>query len=135
MSKSPLIILETDVDERVNNVFNEYITESLRQHQAIAGKDKGFEAWHQIPQMALDKIQRRLGGVRYKELKTIMQDALKQHRQLGDPEPHKEWIRTLLLEYYDPMYDYQLSKKSERIIYRGDRDSVIEFLEKEFGLV
>ena len=34
----------------------------------------------------------------------------------------------LLSFYYDPMYDYQLEKKAGRILFRGDRDAVREFL-------
>ena len=39
------------------------------------------------------------------------------------------WIQSLLSWYYDPMYDYQLEKKEARIIFRGDRQAVREFLE------
>lgn len=41
---------------------------------------------------------------------------------------HHAWIEQLLLWYYDPMYDYQLSKKQDRIVMQGDRDAVREFL-------
>ena len=41
---------------------------------------------------------------------------------------HSGWIERLLSWYYDPMYDYQLEKKAERVIFRGDADAVRSFL-------
>jgi len=41
---------------------------------------------------------------------------------------HQAWIKYLLSEYYDPMYDYQLSKKQQRVQFRGNCSEVEEFL-------
>ena len=40
---------------------------------------------------------------------------------LTDPlkDIHRDWIQILLKKYYDPMYEYQLGKKQDRIIFRG----------------
>jgi tRNA 2-selenouridine synthase len=48
----------------------------------------------------------------------MLDAALKQHLK-GDSSEHRSWIRMLLEEYYDPMYDYQLSDKANRIVFRG----------------
>jgi tRNA 2-selenouridine synthase len=56
-----------------------------------------------------------------------MRSALIAH-SAGDPEQHKEWISLLLTDYYDPMYTYQLSKKEDRMIFKGDTKAVREFL-------
>ena len=40
----------------------------------------------------------------------------------------------MLLENYDPMYDYQLERKSERIVFRGDRESIVEYLYTQHGV-
>jgi tRNA 2-selenouridine synthase len=37
-------------------------------------------------------------------------------------------VEYLLSEYYDPMYDYQIAKRQEQIVFRGDRDAVEAFL-------
>ncbi|HAU01897.1 MAG TPA: tRNA 2-selenouridine(34) synthase MnmH, partial [Porticoccaceae bacterium] len=31
-------------------------------------------------------------------------------------------------DYYDPMYIYQLEKRKERVVFRGDRSAVMEWL-------
>ena len=56
-----------------------------------------------------------------------MQQALDAH-QRGNPDSHRAWIKILLTDYYDPMYDHQLSKKAERIIFRGSREEVRDYL-------
>jgi tRNA 2-selenouridine synthase len=70
---------------------------------------------------ALDRIQRRLGGLRHRQIS----EQLTAGFRTGN---HAVWIQSLLSGYYDPMYDYQLEKKSARIIFRGDRQAVREFL-------
>ena len=41
---------------------------------------------------SLERIQKRLGGQRYEELRANMQHALVAHER-GNPEIHKAWIR------------------------------------------
>ena len=36
-------------------------------------------------------------------------------------------IRRLLEDYYDPMYDYQLSRRAGERLFSGDRDAVVEW--------
>ena len=38
------------------------------------------------------------------------------------------WIEQLLRWYYDPMYDYQLKQKQQRIIARGSISEIRQFL-------
>ena len=56
-----------------------------------------------------------------------MAAAIDQQQAQGDVQAHEAWIRTLLVEYYDPMYEYQLSKKQQRVVYKGDYQQVLEW--------
>ncbi|HFD33353.1 MAG TPA: tRNA 2-selenouridine(34) synthase MnmH [Gammaproteobacteria bacterium] len=134
MKQSPLVILEASVDERVEITFNEYIEESLSEYQALLGEEKGFETWAENLQNSLSRIQKRLGGVRFQEYKTLMAEAIKQQCDTGDKQAHKIWIRNLLTEYYDPMYDYQLSRKKDRKILSGNQSEVLAFLADEYHI-
>jgi tRNA 2-selenouridine synthase len=131
MSQSPLILLEAGIEQRVDIVFEEYIINALAEYQNLLGPDKGFDSWANNLTKALEKIQRRLGGVRYQNLKSIMDDAITRHGKENQAAHHKTWIRELLVEYYDPMYDYQLGKKSHRVVFRGERDYVMDYLSRE----
>jgi tRNA 2-selenouridine synthase len=61
-------------------------------------------------------------------LKIQVEQALAMHEKTGNAEAHAAWMHTLLIEYYDPMYDYQLSKKMDRVVFRGNREAVVEYL-------
>jgi tRNA 2-selenouridine synthase len=134
MQQSPLIQLDATVDERVNITYQEYIVEALDEHQRFYGNESGFTKWAEQLHEAIDKIQRRLGGVRYKELKSLLSSAIHQHESKGDTQLHRRWIKTLLVDYYDPMYDYQFSKKENRVVFKGPQDDVIEFLKSQYSL-
>ena len=133
MRLSPLILLDADISERIDIVYDEYITNALIEYQTLLGDSRGFDTWADNLQNALNKIQRRLGGHRYNHLKSIMEDAILRHRNAYEPEHHKAWIRSLLVEYYDPMYDYQLEKKSDRVVFRGECEELLEFINQELS--
>ncbi len=70
---------------------------------------------------ALQRISRRLGGDRYRAVACSLAEAF-------DSGRHHAWIEQLLRWYYDPMYDYQLGQKQDRIVMRGDLPAVRAFL-------
>lgn len=134
MKQSPIVILEASVGERVDIIFNEYIVEALNEYKSVYGEDRGFIVWAENLRLSLDKIQRRLGGLRHKELKAIMDDAIQQHLVMHERTHHKTWIKSLLVDYYDPMYDYQLSRKQDRMVFQGEQQAVLEFLAEQYNI-
>ena len=73
----------------------------------------------------MSRIQRRLGGQRTQQLSQLIQQAF------AGQANHRDWIRYLLREYYDPMYDFQLQRKLHRVQFRGSRDEVLAFLQSD----
>lgn len=114
MQMAPVVILETDMTSRVAHIGAEYVSEPLAAGLSEAELAERLGG-------ALDRIQRRLGGVRHKAVRELLAEGFR----TGD---HSGWIERLLCWYYDPMYDYQLEKKAERVIFRGDADAVRSFL-------
>ena len=114
MQSAPVVILEADLPSRAAHIAGEYVDEPLAQGVSEADLIERLQG-------ALDRIQRRLGGLRHR----VVSEQLAAGFNTGD---HAAWIQSLLSWYYDPMYDYQLEKKEARIIFRGDRRAVREFL-------
>ena len=112
MQQTPLAQLEVDQDDRVAHIFSEYVGSNTTS-TALAGQYLD----------ALKRIKRRLGGVRSDELQAMVADAF----TTGSEDTHRGWIKGLLDSYYDPMYDYQLTKKAERIKIRGSAEEIIEY--------
>lgn len=128
MKSADLVVLEDDLDSRVEHIFDEYITIQLAAFEHRTPQvSEAFEAFSQQLRAALASIRKRLGGVRYRELKQAMEAAITAHAA-GDPGGHRVWIRDLLMKYYDPMYEYQLSQKHERIAFSGDREAIQAWL-------
>jgi tRNA 2-selenouridine synthase len=128
MSHSPLVILDVSLQERIDNSIQEYVTSAIEEYQAIYGEDKGFQKWADYATHSLSRISKRLGGERYQEMNSKLQYAIDYLQRTGNPEAHAEWISQLLTDYYDPMYDYQTSKKEERIVFSGSMKEVLDYL-------
>lgn len=126
---APIVLLETSQTERLELTYQEYILEMLLAFQQQLGEtSSAFNAFSQYLLTSLAKVKKRLGGVTYAKALTQLQLALAQQAKTGDGQLHQAWIEWLLKDYYDPMYDYQISQKRERIVFVGDAQAVQEFL-------
>lgn len=126
MKNAPLALVEMPLEFRVEQILRDYICADLLELQAREPATAFDELASRLLQ-SLDRIQRRLGPERYRDAVQLLRDALRQHREQGDIEPHRDWIALLLREYYDPMYEYQLDKSADRIGFRGSWDEVHEW--------
>ncbi|MBY4675206.1 tRNA 2-selenouridine(34) synthase MnmH [Marinobacterium arenosum] len=134
MARSPIVLLEVPLDERIEHSYRNYILHKLAEWQQQLGEAAGFEAFADDLSQSLYRVRKRLGGVRYRDIGELLVRALAAHRD-GRPALHRDWIRRLLVDYYDPMYDYQLSKRAERIVFRGDRAAVRDILSSKTGFL
>ena len=120
------IQLDASVDARVEHSYENYILQNLEDlmTQDAAG---AFDHFARALLESLERIQKRLGGRRYAEIKGMMQNALLAHER-GNPEVHKAWISELLTGYYDPMYEYQMNNRTKPPLFRGTESEVTEYL-------
>jgi len=130
LKRSPLVILEASTEERVAITHREYIDEALAEYQRLYGQDVGFDKWAEYLLDSIDRIRKRLGGARHQALRSVMCSAISVHRTHGDTRLHDRWIERLLIDYYDPMYDYQIQKNVERVAFQGDAEAVSRYLER-----
>ena len=130
MSTAPLLLLEEPLDARVERIHAEYVSAQLACYQVLRGRAHGFAAYSTYLQTSLDAIAKRLGGVRHQHLCKVVQQALALHAR-GDDSAHRQWIRVLLTDYYDPMYQYQLSQKLARVVFRGSFDAVRDYANQQ----
>lgn len=131
---APVVVLEASIEERVDVTLQEYVHDALREYQELHGEDRGFASWAEYLTNSLDRIRKRLGGQNHQILLGKMQNAIRVHRDIGDTNLHRDWIQALLTDYYDAMYNYQLDKKKERIVFSGDSDSVCAYLKDTYQI-
>ncbi|WP_461538520.1 tRNA 2-selenouridine(34) synthase MnmH [Spongorhabdus nitratireducens] len=127
MKQSELVQLEESLEYRVEITFEEYILENRQSCEQAYGEEEGYQSYASGLTDSLYRIRKRLGGVRYQELHDIVTQALEEEQATGDKSRHKKWITTLLRDYYDPMYEYQLTKKPKPV-FRGDRSEIRDWL-------
>lgn len=130
---APLVIVKVRLAERVEQILNDYVVDNLAEFQRRGGPDP-FQQFADALLESLGRIQRRVGGLRYRALQSIMLEALEAHRDSGDIDGHRHWIAPLLRDYYDPMYDYQLEKKRNRVVLEDRPGNVIEYLNEHLTL-
>jgi len=127
LKKGELVILNTPMQERVEIIFDEYVTQALQKY-SLHYREEGLKEWFEHANDALVRIKKRVGYERYIKMHTIFIDAYAIHQETGDTSAHKIWIEMLLREYYDPMYDYQIEKGDIPIAFEGNYDEVLAYL-------
>ena len=132
MLVSPVVWVEEPIESRVERILHDYVEDLGAQFNALLGKEAGFAAFSARLLESLKNLYKRLGGERHTRLENAMQHALDIQKMTGLIDAHRDWIRPLLTEYYDPMYEHQREGKASRIIFSGDQKAVTQYL-KESG--
>ena len=114
MQQAPIAMLEVPDAERVDNIYREYVVQADNPREHLPA--------------ALKRIERRLGGVRHRQIAALMRAAFAAAD--GGAKLHRQWIARLLADYYDPMYDYQIAAKTQRIAMRGSANDVRDFVKR-----
>ena len=132
LRQSPLVMILAELEERVEQIYLEYVQERLQDYRA-EDFSSALDKLEYYLRASSARIKKRLGGVAYSKLDGLINDAIELDRLssdgFGGASTHKEWITFLLREYYDKMYDFQLSKKKQNIVFEGSRSEVVAYLQ------
>lgn len=119
LRESSIVLIEEPISIRIENIYQDYV------------QDQCSEAMFDKYLFALQQINRRLGGMRYSEIKSDLETARNQWRQGQGAEVNKIWIEKILKYYYDPLYMSSLQRRQPRILFRGSRSAVFEYLQSQ----
>lgn len=126
MSQNELVVLDESLEHRLNVTLEDYISTPWLEYKAHFG-DQAAEQFHNYWLGSLARIRKRLGGERYQKLLVSFEAALKQLFSSDDSSGFVAGIEVLLVDYYDPMYNYQFNKRNGKVAFKGDSQSVIEW--------
>ena len=129
MQKAKIVLMEVENDERVDVTICEYVDDVQTQLKTLNPEGNLFEPYAEYLLGSLAKINKRLGSERYAVLNKKLQNAIHHQQKTGGTDCYSDVFLSLLVDYYDPMYDYQISKKQQRIIHRGDHLNILEYLQ------
>lgn len=145
MRCAPIEILEAPLEQRVANCIDDYVVDLLERYREIhdlAGMDTGahadshptrctpvsedaFAAFAAHHRDSLSRVRKRLGGDNYRLAGEQLDTALARHKASGDTSGYVPFIELMLQRYYDPMYDYQLESKCDRVQFSGDAATIL----------
>ena len=129
MADAPMAVVEETLDDRIDVVIEDYVLDLGRRYVELCGED-GPRLHAERLQDDLLRIRKRLGGQQQQNVSALMAEAFEQQWQHADLGAHRHWIAVLLEKYYDPMYEYQLSKRAGKQLFRGDRQAVIAWAQQ-----
>ena len=128
MQQAPRAVLQVEIEDRIRMIGEDYILYAWPLYQALY-RDQAETEFSRFVLDNLARIQRRLGGEKYKCVKQCFESALKAFYAGRGVENFHDGIEILLTDYYDPMYRYQLSSKSAPIIFEGPEREYLEWAE------
>ena len=128
MQTAPIVKLNVPQQDRNKISIEEYIVDTQTHFDKTFGKEQGKTALAEHLLSSLSRIQKRLGGERYKTAQVMMESAITQWHKEHSFDGFTPLVNTLLVDYYDPMYDYQIAKKIDRIQYEGSVTEVLAYL-------
>ena len=130
MNQSSLALLEVSLEQRVNTIHQDYIQTNYTDFKNRY-PEQAEQLFADSLLQALARIRRRLGEELFSRLSRSMQDALRQQQQTGKADDHRDWIRELLIGYYDPMYEYQLNGKSRYVAFSGSAAEIADWIQPQ----
>jgi tRNA 2-selenouridine synthase len=130
-STGTLVFLETPLHLRTQNTFAEYVIAAQAEYEAEYGQEQGLERWVAAMNLSVGRIGKRLGGKLLQQVRNLLEQAHEQQIRSGSSALNKQWIELLLSDYYDPMYDYQIEKKRDSIVFTGDAAAVLGYLQSK----
>lgn len=128
MQQAPVAVIDDPFEVRLARLQHEYIDRMRLEFEQVYGAELGWQKYDEYLHHGLFAIRRRLGMERFQQLTQRLEWALQSQYASGNSDGHQEWLVSLLQHYYDPMYHYQLEKKSQRIVFRGNYAEVRDFL-------
>jgi tRNA 2-selenouridine synthase len=123
--KAPRAILQVATQTRIKVISEDYILRSWPAYQQAYG-DTAEREFSAFVLDNLERIQKRLGGELYQQVKRCFEYALQEFFRNGSAAEFNDGIKILLEQYYDPMYRYQIKNKNPEIIFEGPE---LEFLQ------
>lgn len=124
---APVVMVEESLGSRVEVTYQDYILDSALNS---GDEKKGQEVFDRYLQ-SLQKISKKLGGLRTSEVLADLKQAHLDFQQGRGLDTHRVWIEKLLEYYYDPLYWGSLERRSPQVVFRGSRSACFEFLKNQ----
>ncbi len=127
LAAAPVVELDTPLQERIKNIRHDYIGTAMQKYRHAFDEEHSLLQLESFVTDNLTRIQRRLGGARYQRLMSLVPAAIDELRMHTDSPSVDEIVKTLLLDYYDPLYAHKMQEKDNQVVFRGTSDEIISW--------
>ncbi len=131
MLNLPVVLLTEPLDHRVSISEQDYIIDLIALYQARHGLENGVTLFANHHREALHRIRKRFGHQKVERARLLFESGLSRYLKTESTHTFRPYIETLLTEYYDPMYDYQLKSKQRIVLFEGNSSEVINWAQQE----
>ncbi len=127
MLSLPCVLLTESIARRVAVSEKDYISELLALYRSRYGNEDGLLHFINHHKNALHKIRKRFGNDLTKKTEAAFDDGVSIMLKEGHTAGFYSYIETLLIQYYDPMYEYQFKSKNRQILFSGTADDIVQW--------
>ncbi len=124
MRDSEVIMVEESFEQRVENIFADYVSSLLLKEAGEVLAHELFEKYRK----ATVAISRKLGGLRAQEVLEDLRVAEEEYLLSRDLGRNRAWIAKLLRYYYDPLYMGSLARRQPKVAFRGSGAEILDML-------
>ncbi|WP_413582313.1 tRNA 2-selenouridine(34) synthase MnmH [Bdellovibrio sp. HCB288] len=126
MRASAVVYLDEPFEQRVENIFNDYVVNTPIGQGA---EDAALAEFAKFKN-AVKIISRKLGGLRAQEILNDLEDCERDYLSHKKLDQNRAWIAKLLRYYYDPAYLQSFEKRNPEVLLRGRADVVVDYLKQ-----
>jgi tRNA 2-selenouridine synthase len=121
MKQGAVVRLLSPLEERTQRIYVDYVVSPLS--SGIAS-----EKLHARYTGGLLTLRNKLGGALSQQLLEKLDRAFKEPA----PEKHHDWIRDLLVHYYDKTYEYSFNRNRRHVLFQGEREACRQWIEENW---
>ncbi len=127
---APVVELITSTEDRIRRIRDDYINTALTSFRAEMSEQDSYLQLESFISHNLGRIQRRLGGERYQRLNALVPNAVKELQTDSGTDSIDEIVRTLLHDYYDPLYAHKMIGRENQLLFKGSADEIAAWVDR-----
>ena len=125
---APVVELKTQLSDRIKNIRQDYIDTAMRHYQTTLSRQDSLVQLESFISDNLGRIQRRLGGELYQRLNALVPMVIEQIENDSGTEAVDEIVKTLLHDYYDPLYAHKMIGRESQVVFTGSAPEIVDWL-------
>ncbi len=130
MREAPHVRLIASHSDRIQRLRSDYVDHALAHCQQSAPEDPWGALSNHVSDN-LQRIKRRLGGATTDRLVVAVPGAVDALQRAQDPSGFDPIINTLLVDYYDKLYQHKTDQQQSPPVFTGSHSEILAWLEAQ----